>query len=207
MVDPLFDLDADVVDKEPKRSPGSFRLFGRSWDRRRPRTSTRTFLTATRTRRVSCSASCAGSCRPTSATSSLRQRSEAYEAEDVSLPSLQKITTKLAAVFENREQRRTAKRAGRPYWGAVGAQHIATAMADDVLGVLIAGGQNPASLSLREWCAVTWRIVTEHAEPEDRALYSAVFNATSRKPRQGDERTAAQAWRQGIQRGPQGTDA
>lgn len=54
-------------------------------------------------------------------------------------------------------------------------------MADDVLGVLIAGGQNPASLSLREWCAVTWRIVTEHAEPEDRALYSAVFNATSRE--------------------------
>lgn len=50
-------------------------------------------------------------------------------------------------------------------------------MADDVLGVLIAGGQDPSKLSLREWCAVTWRVVTENAEPEDRALYSAVFNA------------------------------
>ncbi|MBK7167052.1 MAG: hypothetical protein IPH81_17795 [Candidatus Microthrix sp.] len=114
VVDPLFDLDADVVDKEPKRSPGSFRLFGRSWDMAPAPYIDTNLPDGNQNPAGFVLGQLCGLVQADQRDQFAETAFEAYEAEEVSLPSLQKITTKLAAVFENREQRRTAKRAGRP---------------------------------------------------------------------------------------------
>ncbi|MBK7167592.1 MAG: hypothetical protein IPH81_20725 [Candidatus Microthrix sp.] len=113
VVDPLFDLDADVVDKG-KRSPARSGCSVAAGTWRRPRTSTRNLPDGNQNPAGFVLGQLCGLVQADQRDQFAETAFEAYEAEDVSLPSLQKITTKLAAVFENREQRRTAKRAGRP---------------------------------------------------------------------------------------------
>lgn len=114
VVDPLFDLDVDVIEQQPATSPGSFRLFGRTWDLAPSAYIDTDLPDANQNPAGYMLGQLCGLVHSDQRDQFADEAFDAYKREDLGLPALSKITTKLAGVYENREQRRTSKRAGRP---------------------------------------------------------------------------------------------
>lgn len=113
-VDPLFDLDESIVDKQRTVSPGTFVLLEESW-RLAPEPYLSTDLPDPNINPAGYMlGQLCGLVDAEDRDAFAEKVFDAYNAERLSLASVTKITERMAKVFQNREQRRTGKRAGRP---------------------------------------------------------------------------------------------